>query len=281
MFNHLIINALGGDNIVELSSKELTKDEIAGILLSESPMLELEAIVSNYSENEISETEDYIFQEIASENNLDEYDLDILMKEISESVEFKVSMRDYLDTKVCVNLMIDTGDSNRNFMLNSVHLPVVNGNEEPFNEKASILYLVRQQGYTDEQLYSLLNKEKLTDIEYNTFLGSIYSELENLGTDIAPLVFLVSMNLGDLINLNDSIKNKTIKSVIIDKSVNCGLYNYVHGCGSILEITLDKDFEIPIEHIMSPIMIDGGNGYPIEDTYGVYPTLWKDVLKFR
>lgn len=76
----------------------------------------------------------------------------------------------------------------------------------PIHESASILWLTKQQGYTEQQLYAALESE--TGPDAKTFLGSVRQEIENATCSMLALTFLVEMTIGELITLNELIKQK-------------------------------------------------------------------------
>ena len=73
---------------------------------------------------------------------------------------YKLPEEHYLDQSVCVNIIVDTGDGNYDFVLNDVY-PHYNGRYgDIVPEEASVLWLVRQQGFTKRQLNQALRQEQ-------------------------------------------------------------------------------------------------------------------------
>lgn len=116
---------------------------------------------------------------------------------IDEHVHWQPDYRHYLDQKVNVDILIDTGDGNYDYVLNCVY-----PEDDEINDKAALMWLTEQMGYTKEQL----NKaRKGTDFGGSAYLKSVEQELANRASDMQQLVFLVSMTLGECLQLNQRI----------------------------------------------------------------------------
>lgn len=73
----------------------------------------------------------------------EEYE-DFIRDWVWEHVAYKLPEEHYLDQSVCVNIIVDTGDGNHDFVLNDVY-PHYNGRYgDIVPEEASVLWLVRQ-----------------------------------------------------------------------------------------------------------------------------------------
>lgn len=193
----------------------------------------------------------------------------------------------YYNQKINVNISVDTGDRNYDYTLNS-HYPHYHGIEgEEFDDKASLVWLAQQQGYTKKQLEDYCN-ENSDFHDPKGFLQSVVVELTNMSSTISCLTFLVKMTLKECFDLLEAMKNKgdpydadkrnDIGVITIDKSVECGLYDSWNGGGSVLEIQLEKDVELPIKYI-GKALPDGCEGYEIAEVYGVNSSLWREVIK--
>jgi hypothetical protein len=134
---------------------------------------------------------------------------------------------------------------------------------------------------------------KKEEFKESKFLKSIHTELINCGSQINALVFLASMTMQELIDLNEAIKEDAkndekskygyttvdmrhgTRTITISKDTECGLYDAWSGGGSVLEIALDKDVVLPMRFIDSAKM-DGMRGrYGIASVYGVCSSLWR------
>lgn len=226
----------------------------------------------------------------ALEELLLEEDEDEIREYILDKVCFELPENHFLDQEVYANIFVDTGDGNYDFVLNSVY-PHYNGIKgERIDPKASIVWLAKQQGYTKTQLQQAM-KNGIDKREPKGFLESMYVELINMGSHMTMLSFLARMTVGQLIELNDLMKHqdadghKYDKSenpdcgyIVIDKKAETGLYDAWSGGGSVFEIQLEKDVKLPIKFIRSALP-DGGDGYSIDEVYGMCGSCWRDVVK--
>ena len=177
----------------------------------------------------------------------------------------------------CFNIIVSNGDDNYDFWLNE-HIIDEDGNVDQDAEKAGIVWLAKQQGYTLDQVVEVLKDED--NVSTNEFLASISSEVYN-GYGCEALTFCVKMTLGQAIALKEKMKSNPNGSIVLDKRVKCGLFDPWSGGGSMLEIACEKDVEIPFENIWK-FYIDErrGNRYDsIHNVYGTDNSLWRDCLK--
>ena len=274
---------------------------------------ELKADVIQFVINELEDNEEmgYIsFEKYCHENGLSndsikshkEWQLrcaeitDLIQAYCDEHIYFNYSYQHYLDQEVCIDILVDTGDLNFDYTLNSMY-PHYNSNiEDEIDERASLVWLSSQQGYNKERLEKAL-KEEMYD--GSKFLKSVREEILNTSTSVNCLVFLAKMTLRDAMKLQERIKeDKKLKSdgscgswydpknrlgtdfITIDKSVECGLFDTWNGTGSMLEIVLEKDIQLPLKYIDS-IEVDSCStrGYGVADVYGLDSSPWRNVVK--
>lgn len=208
---------------------------------------------------------------------------------IDELVCWELPQEHYLKQDFNVPVMLDTGDGNYDYCLNCVYPHWSGEPAEELDEKSSLLWLALQQGYTREQLVNALNEGDQSNP--HGFLESVRVELANLPSSMSTVTFLVKMNLRQLILLNrciklqernglnyDATKNPDCGHIVLDKKTMCGLFDPWSGGGSVLEIELEKDVEIPIKFIRSALP-DGSDGYGVDDVYGLIGSAWKDTVK--
>ena len=195
----------------------------------------------------------------------------------------------FLKQEFFVNIMLDTGDGNYDYTLNSPYPCWYGQYNERLDEKSSLLWLARQQGYTKTQLWQALRKGDMADPK--GFLESCRVEVVNLASSMAVVTFLVRMSLEQLIELNRCIKLQERNGrfydvtkipycgyIILDKETMTGLFDSWCGGGSVLEIQLEKDVRIPIRFIRSALP-DGGDGYGVDSVYGMCGSAWRDTVK--
>ncbi len=234
----------------------------------------------------IKEVEDKLTEEGAPYYDGLPEDVD-LWDELLDLVYFTLPYDHYLKQSFQVNIMMDTGDGNYDFTLNSPYPCWYGGYDNRLDEKSSLLWLARQQGYNKTQLWKALREGDMRDPK--GFLQSCRVEVANLPSHMATMTFLVEMTLGQLIELNrlvqlqdrnghfyDATKNPYCGYIVLSKDTMCGLFDPWQGGGSVLEIELEKDVKLPIKYIFSA-MPDGGNcyGYGVGNVYGLCGSAWR------
>ena len=211
---------------------------------------------------------------IIEDGNLDDGDIrDEIMDLIY--VDYPVDWAE--DQEFCFNIIVSNGDDNYDFWLNE-HIVDEDGKVDENAEKAGLVWLTKQQGYTLEELVKIL---KDGDIEKpKTFLKTVLQEVAN-GYGCEALTFCVKMTLGQAITLKEKMESNPDGSVVLERKVECGLFDPWSGGGSVLEIACEKDVEIPFENIWK-FYIDErrSNRYDsIHNVYGTNDSIWRDCLK--
>ena len=182
-----------------------------------------------------------------------------------------------LSREFCFNIIVSNGDDNYDFWLNE-HIIDEDGNVDQDAEKAGIVWLAKQQGYTLDQVVEALKDDDIA--EPKTFLGTVLQEVAN-GYGCEALTFCVKMTLGQAIALKEKMKSNQNGSIVLDKRVECGLFDPWSGGGSVLEIACEKDVEIPFGNIWK-LYIDKRRSDRYDSIHNVYGTdnsLWRDCLK--
>ena len=211
---------------------------------------------------------------IIEDGNIDDY----MIRDIFQDTIYIDYPEDWaLGQEFCFNIIVSNGDDNYDFWLNE-HLVDKTGEIDENAEKAGLVWLAKQQGYTFEELIEFMKDEEY--VNSNKFISSLVSEIFS-GYGCEALTFCVKMTLGQAIALKEKMKSNPNGSIVIDKNVTCGLFNPWDGSGSILDITCEKDIEIPFENIWK-FYIDEkrSNRYDsIHNVYGTTDAFWKDFLK--
>lgn len=210
---------------------------------------------------------------------------DLLPDLLLGMVQYQLPEEHYLKQTFYVDIMLDTGDGNYDYTLNSVYPCWYGDYDARIDDKAGIVWLAKTQGYTNGQLRRALRLGDMTNPR--GFLQSMRVELANLASAMSTVTFLVEMTLADLMELNrlvrlqdrnghyyDSRKNPYCGYIIIDKDTETGLYDPWHGGGSCFEIELEKDVRLPIKYIRSALP-DGGDGYSVGKVYGMCGSAWQ------
>lgn len=218
---------------------------------------------------------------------------EFLLYWIDDNVAINYPESHFLDQEFNCTIMIDTGDGNYDYTLNT-HYPHYNGRlGETMDNKASLVWLAKQQGYTKTQLRNALNEGDMANPK--GFLQSCRVELANMTCHMMVLTILAKLSLRELIEINKLIKvrdkngyeydaTKRINTgyITIDKKVSknyaIGLFDPWLGGGSVLEIQLEKDLHIPVKFLRS-VLPDGGDGYSVDAVYGLSGECWGKVVK--
>lgn len=218
-----------------------------------------------------------------------EYDEDELQAWIEEHVCFNYPYDHYLSQKVIVDILVDTGDGNHDFVLNCGVYPHYDGNRnEVMSNEAGLVWLTKQQEYTKTQLNHALKNCKYHG---SKFLESVRKEVLNCSSHMNALTFFITMTLGECLQLQKAIAENGKKDskygiylksesrlykggyMMLSKEVSCGLYDPWSGAGSILEISLEHDVKLPLKYISSALP-DGCRGHGVDDVYGMCSSFW-------
>lgn len=205
-----------------------------------------------------------VIKESLTEEEYDEYE-DEITKFIEDNIYFELPDNFVWGSEVLVNIVITAyEDWNVEFTENSLY------EDEDDEDKTRLGYggirwLIEQQGYNVEDFESEIDIE---DKPFsNKFFETVYDELINTTTSLNALVVSTKMTLKELIELKEAHKKKSLKSFKIDKTCDIGLVDFWQGAGSLLNIKLDKDLEIPLENI-DDICCDSSFSYNIGNIYG-------------
>ena len=201
-----------------------------------------------------------------------------------DHVYFRLPEKHFLDQTFPVNIMLDTGDGNYDYVLNSVYPCWYGRYEEKIDDRAGIVWLAKSQGYTRANLQRALRDGDTSGPK--GFLASMRAEVANIASHMNTVTFLVELSLSDLMELSrlirlqdrnghfyDSRKNPYCGYIILEKDTVTGLYDPWQGGGSVFEIQLERDVKLPVKYIRSALP-DGGDGYAVESVYGMCGSAW-------
>lgn len=210
---------------------------------------------------------------------------------------------EHFNKTVKVNIMLDTGNMNYDFVRDNVLNWDGQYSNGEFDKESSLLWLAKQQGKSTllkKCCKESWRKWKLDEQEYkettectDKFIISAMHELANLCCSMGTMTFLVSMKLFDLFEIKEAMeKEKELNKsyfleerkgtgyIVLDKSTMCGLFNTWGGGGSMLGIECEKDIKIPIRCIWDAV-VDGTGiyGYDVDEVYSLVGSCWSDTLK--
>ena len=286
---------------------ELSESTLADISRSDYPRDVFDKCMNDMLVN----AEDYYYPELLKEikKELDDDEWEESEDEIKEWVDEHVSWfmpEDHFNKDVDVVISLDVGDMNYDFTKCNIlnWYGTCDGGIGELESMSPIHWLASQQGKLDE-LKSALgeNIDQGTDFQtengYSNFTKTVIQELQNACSHMNTLIFGVKMPLFDFIKLKELIKadeelNKSYtyedrkgeNKFTVTKDAMCGLYDIWSGGGSVLEIELEKDVEIPTKAIFD-VWIDcrgckaNGRGYDVYDVYGITSSAYTGSVKFN
>lgn len=201
--------------------------------------------------NELTNT---IIEEVADKlgYHLSVQEKSFLRDYLLEVVFIDPPMQDYLKRRYDVTIMLDTGDGNWDYTLNSRISTSEPMEVSDIHDAASLVWLAQQQGYTKDELSQLSCYEG-----DSKFLHSVCKELKSIGSSMTAVSFCVNMTLEDILDLNiammyaDSKERKPgdVPTVRLQKGTCCGLLDVWYGISGDFDITLENDVLLPVEHI--------------------------------
>ncbi len=212
-------------------------------------------------------------------------DYDRIPDVIRDLTYYSLPEEHFMNQSFRVNIMVDTGDGNYDYALNSAYPCWYGDYKSPIDPKAGIAWLAKTQGCTRGRLRKALRQGDMADPR--GFLESMRVELANLPSAMATVTFLVELDFRQLIELNrlirlqdrdgvhyDSRKNPYCGYIVLDKDTETGLYDPWNGGGSCFEIQLERDVRLPVKYIRSALP-DGGDGHSIDSVYGMCGSAWQ------
>lgn len=243
---------------------ELDKESIQRILTAENPMEEFDSIIDEGDFGFLDDEYNSLMVEMMhkfddwaqgegfdAEGSFESWEQDI-EQWVYENVSFSLNTSQYLKTDIHTVLIVDSGDGDYDFTLNT---EFDDGEVDP---QAGIIWLASTQGYTKEDVEAALNDGDYKD---SKFLKSLAQEVANCTTSINAIAFLQDMELKDLVEREPG-------DVPVDVRVTCGLFDPWNGAGGMFEIALEKPVTVPKDFIRS-YNVDGAFGrYGIGQVYG-------------
>lgn len=237
---------------------EIDNRTLKSILKSKNPMdkfYELLDYDDNYDFDYIFETLQKADRDFYNENE------DSIKSFCHDHIVFELDYEHYLSQEMCVDILIDTGDANYEFTLNTPYNP------NDLEDEASIIWLAKTQGYNKQQVIDAMNG---TNTYNSKFLKSVEQEYDNANTGgLNALTFLIKLPLRDILDTDSS----KLTDVEIGTNVRVGFVDFWLGGGSMVGIDLEKPIRIPnnvIDRIMPDVLMD----YSIKDIYGVRDDWW-------
>ena len=197
---------------------------------------------------------------------------------LTEMVEVRLPEQHFLDQEIHVDILVDTGDANYDFICNNI-APAWGGcDPDEAHAEASIFWLAGQQGYCMERVTAALKGEETE----STFLKSLIQEVENEASSINVLTFLCTMTLGQWIEVRENwMQARHMGALRIEKDAVCGLFDPWSGAGSTLDLELEHDVLLPIE-LVHEITPDAClYRYGVDEVYGLVGQAWGAEVEYE
>lgn len=138
-------------------------------------------------------------------------------------------------------------------------------------------FLIRQQGY---EVGDVLNDYRSDNRKMNSkFVKSVINELEeDIDYRMSALTVCVASSGKELLDVLDSLLSKDQnKGIEVKVGTSMGFYDPWNGCGSQIDIIIEKPFVIPSDMVHIIQVEKAGknnNGYTVDETYGMVGTVW-------
>lgn len=197
---------------------------------------------------------------------------------LTEMVEVRLPEQHFLDQEIHMDILVDTGDANYDFICNNI-APAWGGcDPDEANVEASIFWLAGQQGYCKERVAAALEGEETE----SKFLKSLVREVENEASGINVLTFLCTMTLGQWIEVRENWMRTRHKGALrIEKDAVCGLFDPWSGAGSAMDLELEHDVVLPMElvHEITPDVCL--YRYGVDEVYGLVGKAWGAEVEYE
>ncbi len=147
----------------------------------------------------------------------------------------------------------------------------------------ALAIVIEQQGYDIKDVIAMLHDEdKKSD---SPFVKSVVTEASNYFGYTGELTLLASVSGKEVTDLLEAIAKGegSIEIPSYDKNpeVNFGIFNEWSGCGSLLELHLEKPVTLPTSMIRNVQVERAGRdlnrGITVDSTYGLISSAWQNV----
>lgn len=209
---------------------------------------------------------------------------------VYENLDVNFPYDDFLDEKICCDIVIDNGDANTDFNAHTIspcYEADFTKNRSNLSRESGMMLIAKLQDYRIKDFRKIFNAcryadtyektEKMKDLNRKyPFITSCYREIKESTGSLTAFVFCVKTTLREMLAWNTE---KT--DLRISKNIEaCGLYDYWNGAGSNLEIHLEKDIVIPKEKVYR-FVPDFYWNYSIEECYGMTSEIWTTMQEIE
>lgn len=285
-----------GYDVYREYNDNLGQDTILSYLEQKDPM---EAFYEDVSEM-YGEYNSWIFSDVYNdiENDMTEEEARFMEENeeaykdvVYENLDVNFPYDDFLDEKICCDIVIDNGDANTDFNAHTIspcYEADYTKNRSNLSRESGMMLIAKLQDYRIKDFRKIFNAcryadtygktEKMKDLNRKyPFITSCYKEIKESTGPLTAFVLCVKTTLREVLAWNTE---KT--DLRISKNIEaCGLYDYWNGAGSNLEIHLEKDIVIPKEKIFRFVPDFYWGNYSIEECYGMTSETWTTMQEIE
>lgn len=285
-----------GYDVYREYNDNLGQDTILSYLEQKDPM---EAFYEDVNEM-YGEYNSWIFSDVYNdiENDMTEEEVRFMEENeeackdvVYENLDVNFPYDDFLDEKICCDIVIDNGDANTDFNAHTIspcYEADFTKNRSNLSRESGMMLIAKLQDYRIKDFRKIFNAcryadtygktEKMKDLNRKyPFITSCYREIKESTGPLTAFVLCVKTTLREVLAWNTE---KT--DLQISKNIEaCGLYDYWNGAGSNLEIHLEKDIVIPKEKIFRFVPDFYWGNYSIEECYGMTSETWTTMQEIE
>ncbi len=175
---------------------------------------------------------------------------DILWDYLMEHFDVGLPSEFCLKGDAYVAILIDTGDANCDWTLNTCHAPHRDDDGDDWDERAGLVWLAHQQGYDTASL-EIATRADVDEEDTETFLGSVNNVLYNCSASCGALAFYVRMSFAQAMQL-EAMRRLGVGSITLSKDTKADIFDFWNSGGSCGEtFVFEKDVVIPANIIYS------------------------------
>ena len=267
----------------------ISSKKVVDLLGASEPEFAVEDYLTDIYADYADEVIGNIIWRICEDLGLEGYDPDIA-EIVEDSIEVKLPLEHFMKEEYSVDLMIDTGDANFDYGCNSVYPYWAGERGSGIEDASALVWLAKTQGYTKRELEKALDEGDIANPK--GFLETVRQEVANETSSMNCLTFLVRMTLADMIKVRklmqlqepegkriwEAYARPDCGTIKISKKATTGLYDPWYGAGSVFEIELERDIELPIKYIRSADPDGATFRWSVASIWGIPSSAWQDVV---
>lgn len=179
-------------------------------------------------------------------------------EDLEELVEIHVPAEEHLRQVYRCDIGVDTGDGCSEYTLNTIgpnDLCWYCDTGYHLYDRASIVWLTKQQGYKKRELAGALHlgRQERIDMEEGYLKSAVYEVWHGL-TLFNQLFFFLKLSLEDMMLITTAVQwhyrtKNWAGYIVLDRETRAGFFDRSSGSGSLMRIQLEKDVKLPMKYI--------------------------------